>query len=106
MALVWLALAVSLVAVAVAATMTTRRGLALYRDAKRLSAVAGDELMSIERRTGEIEKHLAAAESSSADLRAATARLSQSRARLNVLLAAVKDVRATADRVLTFVPRK
>ena len=52
MALVWLALAVSLVAVAVAATMTTRRGLdALPRLPSGSQRVTGEELESIERRT-------------------------------------------------------
>jgi hypothetical protein len=106
MALVWLALAVSLVAVAVAATMTTRRGIALYRDAKRVGNVVGNELMSIERRTAEIETHLAAAETSSAALRAATARLARSRARLNVLLDAVSEVRETTRRATDLLPRK
>jgi hypothetical protein len=106
MALVWLALAVSLVAVAVAATMSTRRGIALYRDAKRLSTVTGQELESIERRTAEIERHLTAAEHSSEARRAAMERLARSRARLNVLLAAASDVRASVNRITSLLPRK
>jgi hypothetical protein len=106
MAVVWLALAVSLVAVAVAVTMTTRRGIALYRDAKRLAGVTGDELTSIERRAGDIERHLTAAERSGEALSAATASLAVSRARLSVLLEAIADVRAAVGRVTPYLPRK
>jgi hypothetical protein len=106
MAVVWLALAVSLVAVAVALVMTTRRGIVLYRDFKQLGTVMGDELASIERSAGDIEGHLAAATASGEALTMATARLADSRARLNVLLAAIADVRETVSRVTAFVPRK
>jgi hypothetical protein len=106
MAVVWLALALSLVAVAVALTMTTRRGIALYRDFKRLGTVMSDELASIERRAGDIEGHLAAATASGEALAVAAARLADSRARLNVLLAAIADARTTVSRVTAFLPRK
>jgi hypothetical protein len=106
MAVVWLALAVSLVAVVVAAIMTTRRGIAFYRDFMRLGTVASDELESIERRAGDIEGHLAAATASGEALSVAGARLAESRARLNVLLAAFADVRASVSRVTAFLPRK
>jgi hypothetical protein len=106
MAVVWLALAVSLVAVAVALTMTTRRGIALYRDFKKLGTVMADELASIERRAGDIEGHIAAATASGEALSVAAARLADSRARLNVLLAAIADVRESVSRVRAFLPRK
>jgi hypothetical protein len=105
-AVVWLALAVSLVAVVVATVVTTRRGLGLYRDFKRLGGSLGDELLVIERNTAEIETHLAAASRSSDALSVSVARLAESRARLNVLLAAIADVRAKVARVTSFLPRK
>ena len=69
MALVWLALAVSSAAVLTAAVMTTRRALALFRDAKRVGAGISTELEAIERATVEIEGHLAAASTSADALR-------------------------------------
>ncbi len=106
MTVVWLALAVSLVAVVVAAVMAVRRGLTLYRDARRFSGAAADELASVERRTAEIERHLDAAAASGEALSAAAARLAASRARLNVMLAAIDDVRASVSRVTAYMPRK
>ena len=106
MALVWLALAVSLAAVLTAAAMTTRRALALLRDAKRVGAGISTELEAIERSTAEIEGHLAAASTSAEALSKALERLAVSRARLNVLLAAINDVRASVALVTGFIPRK
>jgi hypothetical protein len=106
MPLVWVALAVSLAAVAAATLMTTLRGIELFRAVRRLGAAVGDEVASIERRTGEIEGHLTAATRSGDALSTATARLSVSRARLNVLLTALADARAAAGRLTGVVPRK
>ena len=106
MALVWLALAVSLAAVLTAAVMTTRRGFALFRDAKRVGAGINSELEAIERSAAEIEGHLAAASTSGEALSKALERLAVSRARLNVLLAAISDVRASVALVTGFIPRK
>jgi len=106
MAFVWLALAVSLAAVLTAAVMTTRRALALFRDAKRVGAALSTEVEAIERSTAEIEGHLSAAAASGEALSKAVERLSASRARLNVLLAAIADVRASVALVTAFIPRK
>jgi hypothetical protein len=106
MALVWLALAVSFAAVLTAAVMTTRRGLALLRDAKRVGAGISTELEAIERSTAEIEGHLAAATASGEALSKALEQLATSRARLNVLLAAIADVSASVALVTGFIPRK
>lgn len=106
MALVWLALAVSVVAVIAATTWTTLRGLELFRAFRALGGAVGDELTSIERRTGEIEGHVTAAARSGDALAGATARLSVSRARLNVLLSALADARAAVSSVTGVVPRK
>ena len=106
MVLVWLALAVSLAAVAAAATIATLRGIALYRDAKRVGGSVADETARIEGATAEIERHLQAAERSGAALSEATARLAVSRARLNVLRSALSDVLTVGGRVKAYVPRK
>ena len=105
MPLVWLALAVSLVAFVTAATVTTLRGIDLFRAFRALGSGVGNELESIERKTRAIEGHLAAASRSGDALSAEAARLSVSRARLNVLLAAFTDARAALARVTGVVPR-
>jgi hypothetical protein len=104
MALVWLALAVSVAAVVAAMVQTTLRGFELFRAFGKFGGDVGEELGSIERRTRAIEGHLQAAGRSGDALSAAAARLSASRARLNVLLAALADARAALGR-LTGVAR-
>ena len=106
MALVWLALAVSAAAVIATAVMAFLRGRELYRDATRVGGQMSVEVEHIERSTAEIEGHLEAAAKSSEALSVALARLSASRARLNVLLAALEGVRASWRLVTAFVPRK
>ena len=106
MALVWLALAGSVAALATAATVATVRGLELFRLARGLSAVAGSEVASIERKTRAIEDHLTAASRSGDALREEAERLAVSRARLNVLLAAYADARAALARVTVVLPRQ
>ncbi len=106
MAIIWLALAVSLLAVVVATTMAVRRALDLFRASRRLSRGVGGELAAIEQATAQIEGHLAAAARSQASLERSTARLRRSRAELNVLLSALADARASLDRVTAFWPAK
>ena len=106
MALVWLALALSLVAVIVAVVFTTLRGIELFRSFRALGGAVGPELAAIERSSAEIEGHLQAAERSSQALSAALERLQRSRAELNVLLEAFGDVRTTLDRVTGLWPAK
>jgi hypothetical protein len=106
MVLVWLALAASVIAVIAATTVTTLRGIELFRAFRAVGADVGDEVTSIERTTRKIEGHLAAAARSGDALSAAVARLAISRARLNVLLAALADVRAAVTRITAVMPRK
>jgi len=106
MVVVWIALVLS-GAVVVAATIdTTSKGIRLFRASRRLSALTGTELARIEAATGEIERHLADAERSSEALQASVARLSRSRAQLNVLLEAIAEVRAAIQRVTAYLPAK
>ena len=106
MLIVWISLAVSVVLVAVATIRATRQGLRLFREAKGLGGQVQQEVRRIETASGEIQGHLEAAERSSEALSAATARLARSRARLNVLVAAISDVRTSIRLVLAFAPRK
>jgi len=106
MALIWLALALSLVAVIAASVVTTLRGIELFRSFRTLGTAVGPELAKIERSSAEIEGHLAAAERSSQALAASLERLRRSRAELNVLLAAAADARASLDRLTALWPAK
>ena len=106
MALVWLALALSLVAVIVAVVFTTLRGIELFRISRALGSAVGPELAAIERSSAEIEGHLQAAEKSSQALTASLERLQRSRVELNVLLAAFADARASLDRITGLWPAK
>ena len=99
MALVWLALAVSVAAVVAASIQTTLRGLELFRAFGALGSTVGNELASIERKSGTIERRLGESGRSGDALSVATARLAVSRARLNVLLSALADVRASLRRL-------
>jgi type IV secretory pathway protease TraF len=105
MLLVWLALAASLLAVVAVSTFTTARGIKLFRDVKRLGRSMGEEVAAIERGTAAIEGHLVAAAESSDALSRAVQRLNASRARLNVLLVAIDDVRERLRLVTAFLPR-
>ena len=68
----WIALAVLLVALAAGITFVVVRGLRLWRDMKRTSALLGGEVDRVSESSREIEHHLAQAEAASARLAAAT----------------------------------
>ena len=106
MPLIWLALAVAIVAVIASSIYVTRKGLEAFRGAKRLSGTVSTELERIEQASGQIEEHLARAEASSSKLEAELERLRRSRAQLNVLTSAIDDVRASIGRVTAVYPRK
>ena len=104
--LLWLALGF-FVLVSVAATIVaTRRGLALFRDFKRLTRGLGDGLDGIARSSGEIELHLQAAARSGSALESSLARLRRSRSALAVLTGALAEVRASIGNVTAVVPRR
>ena len=104
--LFWLSLAVFLVLLLGSIAFAALRGLELWRAFKRLSREAGSELDRIARTSAEIELHLQAAAASGTRLDAAVTRLGHSRARLNVLTAALADARAAVGRVTAVYPRK
>ena len=102
--LLWIALAVLLVAVVGGLVFVVVRGLQLYRTAKRSGAALTTEMDRINAVSLEIERHMAEAEAAQERLGAATSRLAISRARLDVQLAAVRQARAEMRRVFWFVP--
>ena len=100
----WIALAVLFVAVAGGIAYAAVRGLALWRDAKRTNSVLTAEMERINEVSLQIERHMGEAAAATERLQAATGRLAESRARLEVQLAAVREARAQMRRVFWFVP--
>ena len=100
----WIALAVLLVAVVVGLTYDVVKGFHLWRDGKRVSATFGTEMDRISAGTLAIEQRLAEADASVRRLTEATDRLTVSRARLEIQIAAVHEARAQVRRVFWFVP--
>ena len=105
MPLFWLALAVAIVAVIASAIYVTLKGREAFRGAKKLNGEVADGLERIERASGEIERHLTLAAESGERLEAELAQLRRSRARLNVLLSAINDVKASWGRLTAAYPR-
>ena len=101
-----LALIIALVLTVAAVTYATLKGLEAFRALKRLGRGMGGELDRIAAATDRIERHLALAAESGTKLEASLTRLRAARARLNVLTAALADVRATVGRITAVVPRK
>jgi len=101
---IWIGLAVLLVAVVGGIAYAAIRGWQLYRTAKRSGAVLTSEMDRISAVTAEIDRQMAKAEAATARLNAATGRLATSRAQLDVQLAAVRQARAQVRRVFWFVP--
>ena len=104
--MVWLALAIALLAVVATAVWTLLRGLEAYRGVKGLGRSVGVELDRIAAASGGIERHLALAAESGTRLSVSLERLSRSRAQLNVLTSALADVQAALGRVTSVYPRK
>ncbi len=102
--LLWIALAVLLVAVVGGLVFVVVRGFQLYRTAKRGGAAFTAEMDRIDAVSLEIERHMAEAEAAQARLGEATSRLAISRARLDTQRAAVRQARAEMRRVFWFVP--
>jgi len=102
----WLALILALVLTVAAVTYATLKGLEAFRGVKRLGRAMESDLERITAATEEIERHLELAAESGTTLEASLIRLRASRARLNVLIAAIADVRAAVGRVTAVVPRK
>jgi hypothetical protein len=104
--LLWLSLAVAIVATIAAVVFAVRRGLEAFRAAKALSRTAAGELARIEESSARIEAHLALAAESGTRLDASLVRLRRSNAQLNVLRSAIDDVRDSVGRWTSVYPRK
>ncbi len=102
----WLFVGVSVSAAGSATVYATARGLGAFRAAKRLARETGETVSNIGRSAAEIESRLAGGAGRGDELEAALARLRASRAQLDVLLAALADVREAIGRVTVLVPRK
>jgi hypothetical protein len=106
LAWVWVGLAVSVVASIGGIAFAAVRGLGAYRTLR----VVGGELTAgvdrVSRDADEIATKLEALADGTTRLQAAMERLQVSRARLNVLLEAIAEVRAAFGRITGVVPRK
>ena len=100
----WISLAILLVALAAGIAFCVVRGLQLYRDAKRAGGRITSEMERISDVTRQIERHSAQAAAAADRLHRATGRLAQSRARLDVQLAAIREAQAQLRRTFWFVP--
>jgi hypothetical protein len=102
----WLALAVAIALTVASLVYLTLKALEAFRAFKSASRSMSSGLEHVVVTSGEIERHLQLAAESGTRLEASLARLSTSRAQLNVLTSALQDVRAAVDRVTGVVPRK
>ena len=80
------------------------RAVGLWRQGKRTGSALGDELTLFEERSARTERLLAEAERANDDLQAALARLSTSRAQLQVLLDSVETARRRTRWLRAFLP--
>jgi hypothetical protein len=104
--LVWIALGIALVACAGGAAVATRRGLGAFRLLKATSGELTARADQVARDADVLATKLEGLADDTGRLDHALARLHESRARLNVLLHAIGDVRATIARFTGVVPRK
>ena len=100
---VWPALVVALVGLLGGLALAFVRGLRAWRQLKTLGTTVGKGLDDISAASAEIETHLTRAGEGSERLSAALERLRWSRARLEVLLAAVREARAAMERAVPFL---
>ncbi len=100
----WLSLAVLLVGILGGLTYAALRGLQLWRTFKRTGKTIGAEVDRISEASTQIERHASAAADAAERLRESTGRLADSRARLGVQLAAVREAKGQVGRVFWLVP--
>ncbi len=106
MLLVWVSLAVSVVAVTVTGVRTGRLGWATFKESRRFTGALGTRLAALSQATARLEQSAAAVESGSVRLEGALAGLAASRRRLAVLTGALDEVQSTLGRLTLFFPRK
>jgi uncharacterized protein HemX len=100
---VWVALAIGVLAVAFGVYRAVRQLLGLFRS---LKALKRESTRAFEELTRATERLAERAPDPAAKLQPALERLARDQARLNVLLAAVDDVRGSVGRVTAVYPRK
>jgi hypothetical protein len=100
---VWFALVVAVVGLLGGLGLAFVRGRRAWRRFKQLGATVGKSVEEIAVATAEIETHLTRAGEGSERLAAALQHLRRSRARLDVLLAAVREARAAMERAVPFL---
>jgi hypothetical protein len=103
---VWIALAIGLLAFAGGAAVATRRGLDAYRTLKTTGRELTDGVDRVSRDADALAAKLERLADGTGRLEHALTRLRESRARLNVLLHAIAEVRAAFGRITGVVPRK
>jgi hypothetical protein len=99
---VWVGLAIGVLAVAFGIYRAVRQLIGVFRALRGLRNETARGLDELVRSTERLAQHPDAA----AKLQPALARFARDRARLNVLLAAVDDVRDSVGRVTAVYPRK
>lgn len=102
----WVSLALSMLAVVAAGGLAARRGLTLWRDFKRFSRIVGAASDALASRADEAARKAGAAGSAAERLAAANGRLSRSLAYARVVADAAGDARATLTGIRGSVPRK
>lgn len=100
----WIALAVLIAGVAGGIAYAVVRGIALWRQFKRSGRGFSAESSRIAGASAEMQTHMDRASSSRERLGEASTRLAVSRARLEVQLQALREVRHTVQRLLWFLP--
>jgi len=103
---VWIALAVSALAVLASAGFALARALRAWRAFRRFRRRVFDGLEDLTQRTALIERRLSSANAAAARLQRAQAELQDSLARARVLSAALADVRATVGSVTGLISSK
>jgi hypothetical protein len=104
--LLWTGLAVLVAAFVGGLAFVAVRGLALWRQIKRVGGALTGGLEQVARDADAVALKTEQLAAGSTKLEGALARLAISRAKLNVLLAAIKDVRDAIGRVTAVYPRK
>jgi hypothetical protein len=102
--LFWLALAVAIAGLVAGLAYAAVHGLRAWRSLKATGSRISGQLDQVAEATTKIEKHLDLASASSARLSTAVEQLARSRARLDVLRAALNEARATIARAVPFLP--
>jgi hypothetical protein len=102
----WIALAVAVVASAAGLFSAGRAGLQAWRDLRRAGGALSAALADLATRLQRFADRAAATPGHAPELEASRARLDASLARLAVLRAAVDEARDAARRVTVFYPRK